>query len=143
MRNRSDLVLTAGALVVLVGTFAPWVRTGERQRSSYRLLGLIDRLGFTPDGVAALAVRWWPLVPLLATATTIAAWWPLRRASAGLGTLTAVYVTGVAIAVGRAPVPTLVGRSLVLCGAAVLIAGAIWATIPDRHQRHATGIHAA
>lgn len=125
-------MLTAGAAVVVIGTFAPWVRSGDRRRSSYRLLGLVDRLEFAPGGIAALAVRWWPLVPLLATATVIAAWWPSRRLSAALGAATAAYVAGVAVVVGRAPLPTLAGRSVALGGAAILLIGAAWAVAPGR-----------
>ena len=67
--------VTIGAAAVLVGTFLPWWRSGTRARTSYQLLGLVDRLEFAPDGPAATAVRWWPIVPFLLVGAVIAAWW--------------------------------------------------------------------
>ena len=67
--------VTIGAAAVLVGTFMPWWRSGTRGRTSYQLLGLVDRLEFAPDGPAATAVRWWPIVPFLLVGAVIAAWW--------------------------------------------------------------------
>ena len=61
----------------------PWLRTGERRRSSYEMFGIVDRLGFSPTGPVGMAIRLWPLMPLLLAAlAAVAAWWGWRRVAA-------------------------------------------------------------
>jgi len=95
--------MTAGAAGVIVGSSMAWVRTGGARRNSYDLFAVIGRLGFAPDGPASAALRWWPLVPLLAVAGVVVAWWGWPRPGGALGILGALYAGGVAIAVSAAP----------------------------------------
>ena len=53
-----------GASIALVGTFLPWLASGAVDRSSYELLDIVERLGFSPDGLVGLALTVWPLAPL-------------------------------------------------------------------------------
>ena len=129
-RRTGAIVLTIGAAVTLVGTFLGWVGSGARTRSSYQIFGLVDRLGFAPNGVVGWLLRLWPLVPLALVVTVIAHWahhpslrWP-RHGITGAALL---YpgVTAIAVAnapdiglfrVGPGPLVTVVGAALMLAG---------------------------
>jgi hypothetical protein len=131
---RGDIWMTAGAVLTMIGTFMPWVRSGQTSRSSYGLLGLVDRLEFAPGGPAATAVKWWPLVPTLLTVTVIAVWWPRKGVASACGLIAGLYVLGIALALGKAPLPLLVGRTASLGGAIILI-GAAAVTVAERPVR--------
>jgi len=123
-------VMAVGAVVAIVGALLPWLRTGGRARNSFDLFRLVADLGFAPDGPAAMAIRWWPLVPLLAVVAVVAAWWGWPRAGGALGLVSAAYALTVALAVlsattrgrGLARAP---GVAVTVAGAAVLAAGSI------------------
>lgn len=126
------LVLTAGALSALVGTFLPWVRSGATTRSSYEIFDLVDRLGFTPSGLVGTALRLWPLTPLLLVLAVVATWWATDRRSwqrgAAAVTLAAVaYAGGTATAIRFAPDSGLlrigVGPTVTALGAVVMLIG--------------------
>jgi hypothetical protein len=135
--SRSAVAVAVAA--VLLGTFMPWIRTGSRRRTSYGMMGLIDRLEFAPGGLAENAVRWWPLVPMLGVLTMIAAWWPRPRLAGLGGLVVAAYAGGVAVALRRAPVTLLIGRRVVVVAAAVLVVASLacLAIRPDRPTRPA------
>lgn len=124
-------LVTTGAAIALVGTFLPWLRSGATRRSSYEIFELVDRLGFSPNGVVGWALRLWPLVPLLLIVSAVLQWWqrPERwvRVRTFLPTLSAFYVGGTSAAViwapdaalfrfGSGPIVTLVGCLAVLAG---------------------------
>ena len=107
-RRAGAITVTVGAAVLLIGTFLTWLQSGERDRSSYDLFGLVDRLGFSKGGFVGWALRLWPLVPLLLVATVITWWSPFtstrwRAARAGLVVIVALYAGGIAVAVRNAP----------------------------------------
>ena len=91
--------MAAGALVVIVGSLLPWLRTGGRRRHSYDLFELVERLGFAPGSVAAALLRWWPVVPLLAVGSVVAAGWGWPRVGGVLGIGAAIYAGGTALVV--------------------------------------------
>lgn len=101
-------MLTVSAATVLFGVFAPWLRSGSSRRSSFDLLDLAERLGFADDGVFALAVRLWPLVPLVVVGSVVAFWSRRDAFAAGLALLGSCYVAAVAAAVWLTPDATLV-----------------------------------
>ena len=131
-RRAGAIVLTVGAVITLVGTFLGWVSSGSAERSSYEVFGLVERLGFSPDGAVGWALRLWPLVPLTLVVSVIVHWvhhpsmrWP-RHATASAAVL---YpgVTSIAIVnapevglfrVGPGPWVTLVGSVVMLAGLA-------------------------
>jgi hypothetical protein len=129
---------TAAAGVVLVGVFAPWLRSGATTRSSFDLLDLAERLGFAQDGAFAWAVRFWPLVPLLVVSAVVALW--LRRPITGgcLAIVGGLYVGGVAAGVSFAPDAGLIrtewGVTLAAIGAVWLAATGAWALIAARRR---------
>lgn len=124
---------TLGAVVVLAGSFLPWLRSGAVDRSSYELFDLVDRLGFSPDGAIGWAVRLWPVLPLLLTLTVVSAWAAIVRprvaSTAGwFGLVAGAYALAVSIAIRLAPEGALfrfrTGTWVTLLGALVLIASA-------------------
>lgn len=125
--------MAAGGLVAVFGSFLPWVRTGSRSRNSYDVFRVVGRLGFAPDGPAATAMRWWPIVPLLAAAAVVAVWWGWARAGGVIGIVAAVYAGVIGVAVAAAPEADLVdlgtGPTVTAVGAVVLLAGAVAALV--------------
>ena len=89
---------TVTGATILVGTFLPWLHSGSRWRSSYDLFGLVQRLGFTEGGPIGLAVRAWPLVPLLVTVTVMLAWWRQTSLAVVSAVVVTAYTGGVAVA---------------------------------------------
>ena len=128
---RGAVTTTAGAATTLVGTFLPWLRSGSRDRSSYSIFDLVERLGFAPDGVVAWSLRLWPLVPLLLVTMAVASWavvtkhLPWRAAALAIGAAT-VWVGGTAVALVLAPDAGLVR---VGSGPAVAMAGVVVAAL--------------
>ncbi len=126
------IVMTVGASVALVGTFFGWVRSGTVTRSSYEMLGLIERLGFAPDGLAELVIRAWPIVPLLLTSAVVAVWWGRRIVAAVLGFVGGLYAGALgAVVTSAVPDSRQVGVSaaplVTALGAGVLVLGSVLA----------------
>jgi hypothetical protein len=119
--------MTLGAVATIVGSVLPWVRSGGVERNSYDLFRLVGRLGFAPDGPAATALRWWPVMPLLAVSAVVAVWWAWPRSGGLLGILAAGYAGSVAVAVLLAPSGGLVdigaGPAVSAAGALALLVG--------------------
>jgi hypothetical protein len=56
----------AGLAVLVVGSFGPWLRSGDRLRSSFELFQVADRLGFLGDGTLRWLPETWVWIPVLA-----------------------------------------------------------------------------
>lgn len=125
--------MAAGAAVTIAGSLVPWLRTGDRNRNSFDLFRVVGRLGFAPDGPAAAAIRWWPLVPLLAVVAVVIAWWGWARAGGALGAVAALYAGGVAVAVATSPAAGALdvapGPLVTAAGAIVLLVGSLAAAV--------------
>ena len=129
------MTTTVGAAAALIGTFLPWLRSGSRDRSSYTIFELVDRLGFAPGGVVAWSLRLWPLVPLLLVAIAVAGWavatrrlsWLVVAATVGVAI---VWIGGTAVALVFAPDAGLfrVGIGPAVCVGGVVLAaiGGLW-----------------
>jgi hypothetical protein len=137
-------VAAVGAVIALVGTFLPWLASGAVGRSSYDLLDIVERLGFSPDGPVGLALTVWPLAPLLLVLTTIAQWpgWTSSWAAVGatvLALVSAGYVGGTAVAVLNAPEISLFrirsGTWITVVGATAMLVGAAVAGVAIRWGR--------
>src|SRR5882757_7035468 len=97
-----QVTATVGGLVALVGTFLSWLRSGTRDRSSYEIFSLVDRLGISQSSVVGWGVRLWPVVPLLLVLAVTLLWFP-RKWIGGATVLVAVAYAGVvSIAVSSA-----------------------------------------
>lgn len=133
-RYVSPGLMTLGGAIAVGSSFAVWLRTGAVHRSSYEILGLVDRLGFAPNGPIRTAVRAWPLMPLMMTASVVAAWWGLRHIAASLGIVGGLYAgafgTAIAataperdlISVSDAPIVTVAGAALLIVGSVLAVA---------------------
>ena len=145
-RRAGAIVLTVGAAITLAGTFLSWISSGTTDRTSYEVFGLVDRLGFSPDGAVGWALRLWPLVPLTLVLAVVAHWvhhpslrWP-RHAVSGAAT---VYPGVTSVALLNAPEIGLFrigpGPWVTLVGAVVMLAGLLtpWALSTTRRARSA------
>ena len=129
-RNLIGRVLaTVGALVAIVGTFLPWLRSGERRRNSYDIFSLVDRLGISQSSIVGWGVRLWPLVPFLLVLTVVLLWFASRAPAAAVAAVTVLYASTVSVAVHRAPTRSLVsvesGPLVTLCGLGLLTVGVV------------------
>ena len=127
-----QVVATLGGLVALVGTFQPWLRSGTRDRSSYEIFSLVDRLGISQSSVVGWGVRLWPVVPLLLVLAVTLQWFP-RKWLSGTAVLIAVVYAGVVsnevrsatsntfITIETGPLVTLVGVVILAAGALAAI----------------------
>ena len=97
------VVMAVGAAIAVVGALLPWIRTGGRSRNSFDLFRIVGDLGFARHGTAATAIRWWPVVPLLAVVAVVGAWWGWARPGGAVGVVAAGYTLAVGIAVLGAP----------------------------------------
>lgn len=133
-------LMAIGAAVMVGGSLLPWVRTGGARRHSYELFALVERLGFAPDGPAAAALQWWPLVPLIAIVAVVGAWWGWPRAGGAIGVLAAVYAGGVGLAVRTAASDVIdiePGATVTALGGAILLVGSVASILAG--TRDATG----
>ena len=133
------LAVTSAGAGVIVSVFGPWLRSGARNRSSFELIDLVERLGFAPGGVFSWAVRLWPFVPLLVVTATVATWAARHRAGGALGIATGLYVTGVAAAVRLAPNAGLVRTgwgptAALVSGACLIVASAAALVVRSRRS---------
>src|ERR671913_2433851 len=127
-----------GGFVVVAAMFGPWVRSGSKRRSSFELVDLIDRLGFSPDGPIEPTLRWWPLVPLAVVVAVVLT--TLRRG--WIGAVLAIVVGAVVGAVGLAmrtvPETALIGRgwgsALAVVGGSIMIGGGITVLVSGRRS---------
>ena len=126
-----QVMATLGGFVALVGTFLPWLRSGTRDRSSYEIFSLVDRLGISQSSVVGWGLRLWPVVPFLLVLAVTLEWFPRKWVTGAAVAVATVYAGLVAVAVTTAssnslitieggPVVTLVG--VVILAAATLVA---------------------
>jgi hypothetical protein len=119
-----------GLILVLIGTFLPWLRSGSVYRDSYQSLGVLRELGF----ISGLVNAWVAMIP--AVGITIAVYAiGLRRSAAVVATVLSIIMGTIAGAaavqgggesglVGIAssgPTVTLFGAVLALLGAVVVL----------------------
>jgi len=126
-------VMTVGAMIAIVASFAPWLQSGAVARSSYDLLGLVHLLHIAHHGLVRGAIRVWPLMPLSVIAAVVAAWWGWRYIAAALGLLGGMYAGGLSAAVAlaihdrytisvtAAPTWTAIGSGIVIIGSLIVL----------------------
>lgn len=127
-------IASVAAGVVLVASFLPWLRSGSRDRSSYELFEIVDRLGFSPDGPVGWAVRLWPWLPFALVLTILIHWLPdkitaVARVRFAVTLVASVYAGGTAVAILMAPEVGLfsvrLGPWVTIPAAVVLLGGAV------------------
>lgn len=134
--------MTVGAVLSIIGSFAPWVSSLGISANGWDLRDLVLGLGFSDNDAFDIAVTLWAVVPILLVAAVGAAWWGRALTSAILGTVGALYSGIVALAVLRAPDIELYtvewGVSTTIVAGLVVIAAAVqqvWLGIGDRTHR--------
>ncbi|HEX3779091.1 MAG TPA: hypothetical protein VHX38_05460 [Pseudonocardiaceae bacterium] len=129
---RGGAGLTAlGLLVLLAGTFLPWLRSGSVSRDSYQSVSALRGLPSPPTGAEnALLYSWLAVIPLCAICIALYAL-NLRRPSAVVACLASLLVVVASIiamtrpdasgSVGFSPI----GPTVTLAGAALALIGGI------------------
>lgn len=129
------MLVTAGSVVAVVGTFLPWLRSGSRNRSSYAIFDLVERLGFAPGGAMSWSLRLWPLVPLLLVAGAVTAWSAHRdrrlfAMHLGLSAFVVAWLTATSVGLLLAPDVALfrvgAGPAVTVIGAFGMAFGTAW-----------------
>jgi len=121
-------------VLVIVGSFLPWVISGEVRRSSYAILGVVERLELAGEGVLGVLIANWPWLGVLCMAPVLAGclrWW---RTAGVLGVVVSVATGllsfGILIAAagvsGGLPVRVdPIGPAVMAAGAVLLLGGAL------------------
>ena len=122
----SCLIGGTGLALVIAGSFLPWIISGSVRRSSYAILGVVDRLGIAGDGFLGTVVARWPLIGALCVLPLVTAalrWWRVT------GILSVIIgLSAAVLSLGILTVGTGVGGlgvRLDPIGSAVMAAGAI------------------
>ncbi len=116
----------AGVVLVVIGTFLPWVSSGGTLRNSYQVVGLLDRLDVFDHPLVRTLLIAWPVVGPLAVVPVVLAilrWW--RAAGAAgvvVGALVVAVVSTVLILLGDS---TVVGVRIATTGPFAALAGGI------------------
>ena len=118
-------LVALGAVVLLVGSFLPWLGSGDRSRSSYQLSVSVQRLGLTRNGLEQAVVMLWPLVPAVVLGATLLFWWRPDPFASIVLVIAAVYVAGVANLVWSSGLSALVGVPVTAVGAALTMLGCV------------------
>ena len=132
------VALTAAGLVAVgVGTFLPWVKSGDVLRDSYQSIAVIRTIKVLDGSPLALVLDAWTLLIPAITLCVVLYAVGLRRSAATISTLVAIIsgtVAGSATVVGggeevrlgissTGPVTTLIGSVLTLVGVVGIFAG--------------------
>jgi hypothetical protein len=120
-----------GLMLVAVGSFLPWLRSGQVLRNSYAALGVLRRLVSIP-GIEGALLASWPLLGLFCAAVAAIFAIGARRIAACIALLPAVFgglLAAAALAKSRTgtvqvtpigPVFTLAGALLVIAAVTLL-----------------------
>jgi hypothetical protein len=129
MRHRAGAILGgAGIVVLVVGTFLPWLRSGRSERNSYETGGALRRL-LELHGALDTAVSAWPFAGLLCAAVIAVFAFGRPRCAAALALLTGLATGAVAVAAllvdGNSFVrPLMLGPSVTILGATIVVVAA-------------------
>ncbi|MEY2415865.1 MAG: hypothetical protein QOH53_1199 [Ilumatobacteraceae bacterium] len=131
-----QVMATLGGLVALVGTFLSWLRSGTRDRSSYAIFSLVDRLGISQSRVVGWGVRLWPVLPFLLVLAVTLQWFPRKRIGIAVVLVAVLYAGVVSNEVRSASSNSLItieiGPLVTLVGAVILAAGALTTIFSSR-----------
>lgn len=84
------LIGGTGLTLVIAGSFLPWVVSGEVRRSSYAILGIVERLDVAGEGILGFLIAHWAFVGVLCMAPVVVGclrWW---RTAGALGVVVAL-----------------------------------------------------
>ncbi|MCU1346893.1 MAG: hypothetical protein JWL70_3159 [Acidimicrobiia bacterium] len=117
--------MLVGVVMVLLASFQPWGASGSRQRSSYALVAVADRLGFISPGLFTALARSWFAVPL----GVVAAVWLVLTGrillSAAVSAVVGCGSLAMARTVDRSPLLALNGASLGRAGGMIAVLASV------------------
>jgi hypothetical protein len=139
LHNGGAALGSAGLIVLLVGTFLPWLRSGRSERNSYRAGGALRRL-LDLHGALDTAVSAWPFIGVLCACVVAIFAVGLRRCAAVLALLTAVSAAAVAVTALRVDGnslarPLRLGPAVTILGATVVAIAATLVLTSSRRRR--------
>ena len=109
----------------MAGTgFLPWGASGRRERSSYALVAVVDRLDIL-DGPWAALTRAWYLAPVVAASVWLAAAAGRPGVARALAAVLAAGGAVLAVAVRRSPLVDRAGTYATILAAAVVALGLV------------------
>jgi hypothetical protein len=118
-----------GALVLVIGTFLPWLSSGAALRNSYQAMAVARRLTPLGDGATGAALSAWPAVGGITAACLVLYAVGLRRSAAiGISLLSVVTGTVATATVVLLPPGEFTVRA-VLLGPVVTVTGAVLAVV--------------
>lgn len=109
-----------GLVLIVIGTFLPWLRSGRVLRNSYETDGAIRRL-LAPDGLARGALSVWPAVSLACAAVVALYLFGARSSALALAVLTSLVAA--AVGTGALTAPRVGSLSVEASGPACTVAG--------------------
>ena len=127
--RRTSPLIAAGLVLVVLGTFLPWLRSGSVERNSYATGGALhDLIG--GGGASGLALDAWPFVSLACAVATALLVLGLSRAGALLGALAglaagAVATIALTVRSGFTVAPARLGPAVTLAGAVITLLAAV------------------
>lgn len=135
-RHTPAAVAGAGLVLLVAGTFLPWLRSGSVLRNSYQTVGIARRLTALGEGVQGVLTAAWPAVGIVAALCAAIYVVGARRTAAVASSLLAAIAGTVATlamvllpanestvrVIAAGPVVTLGGAVLALVGALTLLA---------------------
>lgn len=128
LRTFSAAILVVGLVTTVVGGFLPWVRLGRRQRNSFELTGLLNRvdvLHIARSSPRGIAIRLWPFIGLLAGVAVALVMMQQLVLAAALGAATGAFAVGLGAAVISAPVAWQAGAVTALAGGVISFLGSV------------------
>jgi hypothetical protein len=113
--------------------FLPWGASGQAERSSYELIGVVERLDVL-DGLAAAVSQAWYLAPLAAAAVWLAAALGRIGLAQAIAGVLAACGAALAVAVVRSPLLDRAGPYVTIAAALVVALGLVLAAVERRRQ---------
>jgi hypothetical protein len=118
-----------GALVLVTGTFLPWLSSGTALRNSYQAMAVARRLTPLGDGATGVALSAWPAVGGITAGCLVLYAVGLRRSAAVGMSLLSVVTGAVATATVVLLPPGEFTVRAVLLGPVVTVTGAVLAVV--------------
>lgn len=119
------VVEVVGLAAIVIGSFGPWLRSGERLRTSYELFQVADRLGFLGGGAVRWLPRVWVCVPFAAALALTCHVRGRHAAGASIAAVVAAAALVVAGAVIASPLSTVWGSVLGVAAAVTTLLGVV------------------
>ena len=129
------MVALVAATCAIAASLLPWVRTGNRERSSYELLAAARRLEVLDGDVEHALLVAWRFLPLVVALGWLALAIGRTRVAGAAGLLCGFAAIAVSIAVLREPLFALRAvHGTMICGGVAALA-AVLSLVPPRSSR--------